>query len=87
MAEAQYVEAYSRLKTEVAMPECAYGDAGDGGVKQDVDVKVDLDEVKQRVDNIVTELCELRVQVHKLKMTTMCVGVAFGCVKYQFVLV
>jgi hypothetical protein len=56
------------------MPECGYADGGDGAVDQDVDMKEELDEMKHRVDSIATELCELRVQVYKLKMTMLTVN-------------
>ena len=52
---------------------------------QGLDIKEEVDELKQIVDSVVTELCELRVQVHKLKMqnvvvAAVCVGVAIGFV-------
>ena len=61
------------------------GDADDVAVEQGLDMKEDVDELKQIVDSVVTELCELRVQVHKLKMqivvvAAVCVGVAIGFV-------
>ena len=49
-----------------------------------VEEKEQLAELKHRLDNVVTDLCELRVQVQKLKMdyfviVAVCVGVALGC--------
>ncbi|CAN6290053.1 unnamed protein product [Urochloa humidicola] len=79
MSEEQYEGSYGRLKTAAVLPDCFSGDGGDGAVDQAVDMSQELDELKQRVDSTVHELCELRVQVHKLKMTTICVGVGFGC--------
>ena len=54
-----------------------------------VDEKEQLAELKHRLDNVVTDICELKVQVQKLKMdyfgthyfviVAVCVGVALGC--------
>ena len=78
LSEEQYEGSYGRVNTAAAMHDGASGD-GRGAVDLD-ELKQDLDELKQRVNSIVTELCEVRVQVHKLKITTICVGVGFGCV-------
>jgi len=82
MSEPQY-EAYARSK-KVATP-LSCGDADDVAVEQGLDMKEEVDELKQILDSVVTELCELRVQVHKLKMqivvvAAVCVGVAIGFV-------
>ena len=76
LSEEQYQGSYGRVKTAAAMPDCGSGDAGDGGDE----LKQELDELKVRVDSVVTELCEVRVQVQKLKIIAICVGVGFGCV-------
>jgi hypothetical protein len=78
MSEQQYEGSYGRLRIVVTI---VHGGSDDGGEEADVDeVKEVVDELKQRMDKIVTELCEVRVQVHKLQITTICVGVCFGCV-------
>jgi tetrahydromethanopterin S-methyltransferase subunit G len=76
LSEEQYEGTYGRVNTPAVMPDYCSGDEVD-----DLDeLKQAMDEVKVRVDSVVTELCQLKVQVQKMKMTAICVVVGCGCV-------
>ena len=81
MSKAQY-EGYVRRQAQHKM---IIGPSSCGGSTECiVDEKEQLAELKHRLDNVVTDICELKVQVQKLKMdyfvkVAVCVGVALGC--------
>ena len=81
LSKAQY-EGYVRRQAQHKM---ITGPSSCGGSTECiVEEKEQLAELKHRLDNVVTDLCELRVQVQKLKMdyfviVAVCVGVALGC--------
>lgn len=60
------------------------GEGGHGSVDPILDLKQELDEMKQKFDSAVNDLWEVKVQVQKMKMdyvliAAVCVGVAIGC--------
>jgi hypothetical protein len=68
LSEEQYEGTYGRVNTPTVMRDCCSGDEVD-----DLDeLKQAMDEEKVRVDSVVTELCQLKVQVQKMKMTAIC---------------
>ena len=57
---------------------------GHGSVDLIVDLKEELNEMKQKLDSAVADLWVLKLQVQKMKMdyvvvAAICVGVAIGC--------
>ena len=59
------------------------GDGCDALIQRNVNQK-QLDELKQRLDSVMTDLYDLKVQVQKVKMDyvvigAVCVGVGIGC--------
>ena len=60
------------------------GEGGHGSVELILDLKLELNEIKHKLDNAVTDLSVVKAQVQKIKMdyvviATVCVGVAIGC--------
>ena len=61
------------------------GEGGHGSVELILDLKLELNEIKHKLDNAVTDLSVVKAQVQKIKMdyvviAAVCVGVAIGCV-------
>jgi hypothetical protein len=76
LSEDQYAGTYGWGNRGGVMPDCCSVDGVDGAVDLD-ELKQEVEEVKVRVDSVTNELCEVRVHVQKLKMTAICV--ALGC--------
>ena len=60
------------------------GEGGHGSIELILDLKLELNEMKQKLDSVVTDLSVVKVQVQKIKMdyvviAAVCVGVAIGC--------
>jgi len=61
------------------------GEGGHGSVELIFDLKLELNEMKQKLDSVVIDLSLVKAQVQKIKMdyvviAAACVGVAIGCV-------
>ena len=60
------------------------GEGGHGSIELILDLKLELNEMKQKLDSVVTDLSVVKVQVQKIKMdygviAAVGVGVAIGC--------
>ena len=60
-------------------------EGGHGSVELIFYLKLEHNEMKQKLDSVVTDLSVVKVQVQKIKMdyvviAAVCVGVAIGCV-------
>ena len=60
------------------------GEGGHGSVELILDLKLELNEMKQKLDSVVTDLSVVKVQVQKIKMdygviAAVGVGIAIGC--------
>ncbi|XP_066353945.1 uncharacterized protein [Miscanthus floridulus] len=88
MSEAQY-EAYLRnpeqhpIRSKKVIPFNSV-DGGHGSMDLNLDLKQDLEVVKAKLDSVVIDLWELKVQVQVVKkdyviIAAVCVGVAIGC--------
>ena len=59
-------------------------EGGHGSVELILDLKLELNEMKQKLDSVVTDLSVVKAQVQKIKMdygviAAVGVGVAIGC--------
>ena len=60
------------------------GEGGHGSVELILDLKLELNEMKQKLGSVVTDLSVVKAQVQKIKMdyvviAAVCVGVAISC--------
>ena len=60
------------------------GEGGHGSIELILDLKLELNEMKQKLDSVVTDLLVVKAQVQKIKMdyvviAAVCVGVAISC--------
>ncbi|KAG2577090.1 hypothetical protein PVAP13_6NG080500 [Panicum virgatum] len=87
MSEAQYEAWLRKPEQQQQIQSKMYLCSGEGGhesIDHILDLKEELNEVKQKLDSVVADLWVVKVQVQKMKMdyvvvAAVCVGVAIGC--------
>ena len=89
MSEAQYVAflrnpEQQQQNRSKKVSHLSSREGGHGSVELILDLKLELNEIKHKLDNAVTDLSVVKAQVQKIKMdyvviAAVCVGVAIGC--------
>ena len=89
MSKAQYDAFLSNLEQQQQnrskkVSHLSSEEGGHGSVDLILDLKLELNEMKQKLDSVVTDLSVVKAQVQKIKMdyvviAAVCVGVAISC--------
>ena len=88
MSEAQYDAFLLNLEQQQnrskKVSHLSSGEGGHGSVDLILGLKQELNEMKQKLDSVVTDLWVVKTQVQKIKtdyvvIAAVCVGVAIGC--------